>query len=186
MVMIGSPRAVDPIEQAQRGGLARPGGAHHEQQALRTVGEVENRLGDTQRAGVGRFVWNGAKRGRHAALLVVRVDAEATSAIDGNRKVHLAFQIVLRALSAVHDAVQQHAHIGVCEGLVGHRPQLTVDANDGRATGRQVQVRRLQLFGSAEQAMSSMDEARVEAVLVRERPTSRHPRQQGEFVGVGA
>lgn len=136
-------RRVDLVNhRGERGGLARPGGARDEHEAILVARELSKHRGERQALDGGHLVGDDPKHGPHAVRLAERVDAEAPDPFGGVGEVEL---VVVREgvlLLFGENLVNEALGLVGRERAEGQRDELAVVADDGHVAGVKVQVAR--------------------------------------------
>src|SRR5690606_6630510 len=101
-----------------------------------------------QREDLGR---NGAKHRRASAVLVERVDAEASQLRDFEREVRLEELLEILPLFVVHDVIYHTVHFLVLQRRHIDSLHVSVDANDRRNACGKMKIGGVVLDGEGEQ-----------------------------------
>ena len=134
------------VDEVDDGGLCRrlpgTGGAGHEHESLRQVGEVLHDRRESELLHRGDPVGDRPERHRHGALLVVDVRPESGLAVPGEREVDFLLPSELGGEVVGEDAEDQLRGLFRAQGgLVGQREQAAVDPDEGRGARGEVEVR---------------------------------------------
>jgi hypothetical protein len=137
------PIVVDLVDhRRQRGGLAGPGRARHQDQAPGTFRQFGDDLRQPQLFEAHDLEWNGAKRPRHVPPLHEDVRAEAGELLHAEREVELVGLLELMLLGIRQDGVAELLGFGRRHRRHAQGMKLPVDAQLGRRPRRDVEIAR--------------------------------------------
>ena len=139
---VAAPRVVDRVDhRGERGGLAGPGGARHEHEALGLLDEAPHHLGQPQLGERKDFRRNLAHDGAHAVAVAEEVHAEARQLADGVSEVHVVVAGEGLGGPGGHHGREHHEDLVLAEHvLAGHWEDLAIHPPTRRLLGAEVQV----------------------------------------------
>src|SRR5574337_14877 len=139
--------------RGNRGGLARAGGAHEDNDAAFRHHQVFQHWRQPELVESGNIGIQRAQHRAHAALLHKGADAETPDARRTNGELALLGGVKFLGLAVIHDGPHQDAGLLHCQGLVGGRGDLPVHLDGGWKPRGDEQVRTLARHHGAQQVL---------------------------------
>jgi hypothetical protein len=137
----------------ERGGLARAGGAHHQDQAALEHHQILQDFGHPEVFELGHLRRDVAQHHRRIAALIEHIDSEAPEAGLGNREIDLQLFVEVLDLLGSHESESRLAHRLGTQYLLVDGEDLALDLDlDGRVAGEE-EIRRLSFHHQFEQRL---------------------------------